>query len=143
MLAARTAALPDVALVIRPHPNEWRPLVQLMNRGVHVSTALTARQALRAADVLVTHSSFMAVEAALVDRPVILVSPEPVPSLLPLITEGLARWVCTSADLQRGLQDLLDNDDGAARARFREEQAGLAGLERATDVIADLARHPS
>lgn len=143
MLAARTAALPDVALVIRPHPNEWRPMVKLMNRGVYVSNALTARQAIHAADVLVTHSSFMAVEAALLGRPVLLVSPEPVPSLLPLISEGLARWTCTSAGLQRALEELLGPGDGglrAAQARFREEQARLAGPERAADVFADLAR---
>jgi len=146
MLAARTAARPDVALVIRPHPYEWPPLVRLMNRGVRVSRALTARQVLRGADVLVTHSSFMAVEAALVGCPVILVSPEPVPSLLPLITEGLARWVWTSADLDRALDDLLGAGDAAqraAQARFREEQASVAGPERAADVIAGLARAPS
>lgn len=143
MLADRTAGLPDVALVVRPHPNEWRPLVKLMNRGVPVSTALTAPQAIRASDVLVTHSSFMAVEAALLDRPVILVSPEPVPSLLPLITEGLARWTWTSAGLHQALEDLLGPGHRALRAAqagLREEQAGLAGPERATALIAELAR---
>ena len=142
MLKACTAALPDVTLVIRPHPYEWPPLVRFMNPGVHVSTALTPRQAIQAADVLVTHSSFMAVEAALLCCPVILVSPDSVPNLIPLLTEGLARWVCTREELQRPLEDLLGSRDGplrAAQERFREAHAKIPGVESAADVIADLA----
>ena len=143
MLKACTATLPDITLVIRPHPYEWSPLVRFMNPGVHVSTAFTPRQAIQAADVLVTHSSFMAVEAALLCCPVILVSPDSVPSLIPLLTEGLARWVRTREELQRALEDLLGNRDSrlrAAQERFREEHAKIPGVERAADVIADLAR---
>ncbi len=146
MLAARAAALPGVALVIRPHPNEWAPLVRLVNRGVHVSAALTARQAIRAADVVVTHSSFMAVEAALLGCPVVLVSAEPVPSLLPLITEGLARWVWTSVDLDRALLDILGQGDevlASAQARFRNEQEEVGDCVRAAQVVATLAGPPS
>jgi hypothetical protein len=142
MLKACTAALPDVTLVIRPHPHEWPPLVRFMNPGVHVSTALTARQAIQAADVLVTHSSFMAVEAALLCCPVILVSPDSVPNLIPLLTEGLARWVCTREELQRALEDLLGSRAGplrAAQERFRETHAKIPGVESAAEVIAGLA----
>lgn len=141
MVAACTAAIPDTTLVIRPHPYESPSLVRLMNPRARVSTALAARQAIRAADVLVTHSSFMAVEAALLDCPVVLVSPDPVPTLIPLIEEGLARWVCTEAGLRCALEDLLAGGEGrlrAAQERFRKEQAEVPGPATAAELIANL-----
>jgi CDP-glycerol glycerophosphotransferase (TagB/SpsB family) len=143
LLKASAAALPNVGLVIRPHPYESSPLVRLMNPGVRVSRAFSARDAIQAADVLITHSSFMAVEAALLCCPVILVSPDAVPSLMPLAMEGLARWARTSEELRRALEDLLENGDSRVRVaqeRFRNEQAKVAGMDRAADVIAELAQ---
>ena len=87
-------------------------LVRLMNSGVRVSVAFSARQAIQATDLLVTHSSFMAVEAALLCCPVILVSPE-VPSLMPLVTEGLATWASTGQELHTALEDLLGNENSS------------------------------
>lgn len=145
-LNACSGAIPGSTLVIRPHPYEFPPLVRLMNRGVHVSTAMSASEAILAADVLVTHSSYMAVEAALLGCPVILVSADAVPSLLPLIAEGLARWACTKDELQRALVDLLRGGDSrldAAQERFRRQQAEIAGFADAANVIAELARTPA
>ena len=142
MLNASIAAFPNVRLVIRPHPYESPPLVRLMNPGVRVSVAFSARQAIQATDLLVTHSSFMAVEAALLCCPVILVSPD-VPSLMPLVTEGLATWASTGQELHSALEDLLGNENSRVRAaqeRFRTEQAAIGGIERAADLIAELAR---
>ena len=107
-----------------------------------MSVAFSAREAIQAADLLVTHSSFMAVEAALLCCPVILLSPE-VPSLMPLVTEGLATWASTGQELHAALEDLLGHDNTRVRAaqeRFRNEQATIAGIERAGDLIAELAR---
>jgi len=143
MLKACAAALPDVRLVIRPHPYEWPPLVRRMNRGLPVSTALGPEQVIQAVDVLITHSSFMAVEAALLGCPVVLLAPDSAPSLLPMLTEELARWVCTSEELRHTLQDLLamqDRELRAAQERFRNEQAGCGDDASAVDVIAGLAR---
>ena len=145
MLKACVKALPNVNLVIRPHPYESPSLMKLMNPGVSVSRAFTARQAIQAADVLVTHSSFMAVEAALLCCPVILVSPDSVPTLMPLLTEGLARWVRTSEELRCVLENLLGNGHTRVRLaqeRFRKEQAKVAGIETAADLIAELTRAP-
>ena len=145
-LRACAGSIAGSTLVIRPHPYEFAPLVRLMNRGVHVSTAMSASEAILAADVLATHSSYMAVEAALLGCPVLLVSPDAVPSLLPLITEGLARWVHTKDALQHALVDLLHGGDGglhAAHERFRHQQAQVAGFEDAATVIAELARTPA
>ena len=63
-------------------------------------------------------------------------------NLIPLLTEGLARWVCTREELHRALEDLLGGRDGplrAAQERFREAHANIPGVESAAEVIADLA----
>jgi hypothetical protein len=143
LLKACAAALADVRLVIRPHPYESPALVRLMNPGVRVSKAFTARDAIQAADVLVTHSSFMAVEAALLGCPVVLLSPDGVPTLMPLLVEGLARRASTSEALRGVLEDLLENEDRRVRTAqegFRIEQAKVPGMDGAADLIAELAQ---
>ncbi len=142
MLAGCVAMIPGCALVIRPHPYEWPPLVKLMNRRVRVSAHFDTRSAIQASDVLVTHSSHMAVEAVRLGHPVILVSPDPIPQLLPLISEGLATWVCTKSALSDALVQALraDRRDDEAQIRFRRDDELTRGPRHAAGVIADLAR---
>ena len=145
MLATCTRVIPGSALVVRPHPHEWLPVVRFMNPGVHLCAAMTASEAILAADVLVTHSSFMAVEAVLLGRPAVVVSPDRIPNLLPLIVEGLVTLAFTREELCTAVEDLLRVDDSplrAAQERFRLDQAHIAGVDHAAKIIASLARVP-
>jgi hypothetical protein len=142
MIAASVDALPGATLVVRPHPVEWPALVRLMNRGVALSTEPTAEDAISNADVVVTHSSSLAIDAARIGRPAVLLSIDGVPQLLPLLDEGLARFATTREQLQEMLVDVLGpgrSESDAAQRRFRAELDRVAPQDRAGSIIAGLA----
>lgn len=141
-------SLPGVCALVKPHPAE---------RGAPYEAVLRAEGATRvrvlgasddliellvAADALVTVESLSAVEALVLDRPVLVLD---MPSnLRELVEAGAALGVAQGADPRPALQALLFDDAtraalGAARLRYREDVAG--GLDgQATARIVALLR---
>ncbi len=94
-------------LVVRPHPKENLALKRLLAPGVTMSRQPSPRRALLAADVVVTVSSLMALDAALLGRRVLLTSATGVPTMAPLVAAGMARFV-RPEDLAARLPQTLD-----------------------------------
>lgn len=141
-------ALAGVRALVKPHPAEDAAPYEAVLRDAGATRVRVLPPAsdlielLAAADALITVESLSAVEALVLDRPVLVLD---MPSnLRELVEAGAALGVAQGADPQPALQALLFGDEARARlaearARYRQDVAG--GLDgRATERIVALLR---
>ncbi len=141
-------ATPGVTCLIKPHPAEPAEPYAAVLRALGAARARVLPPAsdlielLLLADALVTVESLSAVEALVLDRPVLVLGMPT--NLRELVEAGAALGVEAGADPQPALRALLFDDATRdaleqARARYRQHVAG--GLDgRATERLVELLR---
>jgi hypothetical protein len=137
------AALPDSSFLVRPHPVQSVRLVRWLAPGLRVSREHPPLDVLLASDAVVTHSSFMAFEAALLGRPVILFDREPLPPFQVLLESGAVLRARGEAQLAETLMRALGSDRQAiARAQraLREDVAALVERTPLSVLLGELER---
>ena len=108
------AGLPNTDVIVRPHPKE-APAPD------HSPRTQSPLDAIAACDVLVTHSSYMALEACLLGCPVVLFDLGPVPHLPLLVSVGAAVRATSEATLRQAVEWSL----GAGKRAILEAQGRL------------------
>jgi hypothetical protein len=109
------ARVPGTELTIRPHPIEHSRILQWLVGSTKVEKRGSSSEALAECDVLICHSSTIAIDAALSACPLILFSPN-VPQLPFLLNAGCALWARSEDELSRTVARLLT--ETAARDRM-------------------------
>lgn len=138
--------------LIKTHPGETDRFVQRYLKraricGVRVCPDVELYGALAAADVVVTGTSTVGIEALLFQKPVITVGG--LPSPLPLADVGAALEVNSSRDFREALVSLLQ--DEACRSRLRDMAADFVrqefyeldgrASERVAQIVLELLSH--
>jgi hypothetical protein len=137
---------PRTSLVFRPHPVQSAFLLRLVVTGGTVDRSQTIVDAIRSSAVVVTHSSMVAVIAALLERPVILWNIDPTPPMPVLLIEKVAYWARSQEELSALLTRLLDAGDAhplrTHQAAFRRELETLRSSEDFAAVLSQLSSEP-
>jgi hypothetical protein len=149
-LLRAVAAFPDVRLVIKPHPAEWSaPYLSAIRshpgaRAALAPPGLSLGPLLAACDLLVTVESQSAIEALVLDKPVVLLSQPS--NLRDLVEAGVALGVAAGFDPLGALEAALRDPDtrgelAQARERWVRDLAG--GRDgRAVERILQLLHDP-
>jgi hypothetical protein len=127
---------PRATVIFRPHPIQSTPLLRLVVRGGRIVRSQPLIEAIRASDVVVTHSSMVALVAALLERPVILWNPAASPTMPALLLERVAYWARTPGELAGLMISLLDS---APDHPLRTHQVTFRGELATSGPDADLA----
>jgi len=128
-MAARRA---DIAVVIRPHPNETRNTDTMPDHIYFSGKSDNLPVLLRAADAVVTFSSTVGLEAALLHIPVLAVHGSVVNYHMPLAEAGLATNVPTPRELPELLDSVLS---GASRPTENLPEFGSATQKVAEEIL--------
>lgn len=153
-LVAAVEASPRVRMIVKPHPAEAGDDYQatLLALGASRSRLLTGgvelSELLHASDALCTVESLSAVEALVLDRPVLILNSPT--NLDEMVERGAALAVPEGQDPAKALDALLFDDEvraGLAQARGRyisDVARGVDGAatERIVDLIQETARRP-
>jgi len=107
-----TAEFPELQLVIKPHPQEdpqyYSRLLKMMGQGGPiVRQDIDLYQLLNASDLLITAFSTTALEAMLLDKPVITINLTGQPDLMPYASSGAAIGVYRREDLVPAMRKAL------------------------------------
>jgi UDP-N-acetylglucosamine 2-epimerase len=147
-LVAAVEAIPGVRMLVKPHPaepvDEYRATLQRAGacRSALAEPSRELLGLLYAADGLVTVESLSAVEALVLDRPVLILNSPT--NLREMVERGVALFVGEGEDPSAAVQALLFDEPtrrrlAEARARYLEDVArGVDG--RATRRIVSLLR---
>ena len=113
--------IPDVRLVVRPHPSDramsFAHLLQERGSVAAVTREVNLYHLLANCDLLVTETSTVGLEAMLFDKPVLVVNLRGRPDLVPYVERGAALGVYDPCDLEPALVAALS--DEATRERLR------------------------
>jgi surface carbohydrate biosynthesis protein len=146
MLPALARALPDIAVVLRPHPAEqpafWAGLAQGLP-NVHVLHEGSVIPWLLAAEVTIHNGCTTGLEAYLLDRPVIAYRPVQDPARELMLPNDLSRSVASIDELVAAVREVLEGRHNfaptpATLAALKARLAGLEGPlvgERVLDVV--------
>jgi len=151
-LLSAVGRMDDVRLVVKPHPAEAaepyeRVVRQLGSAGIRVLAPKASLDELFvAADALVTVESLSAVEALVLDRPVLVLNMPT--NLAEMVEQGMALGVGVDEDPEAALRLLLfDAETAAALGRARERYlrdvahgADGRATERLLELVRSLAR---
>ncbi|HEY41123.1 MAG TPA: hypothetical protein G4O18_04595 [Dehalococcoidia bacterium] len=141
------AALPQLYLIVRPHPGDRHPedirqVVRDARQGNILYSDIPLIHQLPAADILLTHSSSSALEAMIFNKDVVIYNPTGRPEVVPYAQEGAAFKVERKEELVPVILEVLANDSQRtklteSRREFVSRCAGpIDG--RATQNIADI-----
>jgi glycosyltransferase involved in cell wall biosynthesis len=143
--------LSGVSIIVKPHPREKNEKYFSKFRASDVPLCVLSRssdtyEAINACDVLVTMSSTTALEAMIMDKPVILMDPTNDQLSLPYIDYGAAMGARTQRDLAEAIEKILKDSTvrealRAGRRRLVFELAYIQdgrAVERIVDVIFQL-----
>ena len=118
-------SFPQISLFIKPHPNEndlsiYEPLTGC--RNVTLSREIDLYKLLNVCSIMITKNSTTAMEAAALDRPVIVLNLSGEPDIVDYVEEGIALGVYRSEDLVPAVRALLKDDSTqkANRAKYIE-----------------------
>jgi hypothetical protein len=135
-------AVPDARMLFRPHPSQppasYRDLVEdLPAERLCVQRAADIFDLVLAANVLITHSSTVVLEAAIVKRPVITANFTGLPDLVPFAALGLATDAPTPAALTAIVGQLASaHREHLASATSHRVERALADLVGPADGLA-------
>jgi UDP-N-acetylglucosamine 2-epimerase len=111
--------LKDIQLVIKLHPNEYdeslhRNIAKEVGLDVILTKDINLFELLNACDVLMTVSSTVALEAMILDKPVIIVDLKTNPDETAFVKSGAAIGVYKSNDINKAIIKIL-NDKGTKK----------------------------
>ncbi len=137
------ARLDDIELVVKLHPGEDQraPLYRTDPRlRPHVVGGGADTNALiYACDLLVTKHSTTAVEAIILEKPVIVLNLSGEPDPVEYVQEGVARGVYQKEDLPDAMEELLSDDAPLAKNRKRYIERYLYRVDgKATERVVEL-----
>jgi len=119
----------DAQLVIRLHPREsletYKSLLaelEWVGREPIMVTDIDLHALLAASDLLVTGFSNVALEAALLDRPVLIVNLAGEPDALPFVQDGIALGAYSEAEVKQQLAKALDDSRTIEELQSRRHQ---------------------
>jgi len=151
VLGQALADLPDVHLIVKPHPAETEAAYGSWAAGRPRTTVLSASTALAAclaaADVIVTRNSTVAIDGLVLGVPAIVMG---LPSnLSPFVDAGVMRGASTAVQLRQALEGVLYDRQarerlvatGRAFAAAHQMNADGQAADRSRDAI--LPRHSS
>ena len=125
MILEAVRDLRDVQLVVKLHPIEdgemERELVEASGMTDVVITSEGLYELLSICDVVVTISSTVGVEAAILNRPIIVVNLTRQPDTMPYVEEGIAVGVYRETDLRDALVRMLEENDFRNKLRKSRE----------------------
>jgi len=138
----------DALALVRRHPTRHRGWLA-ETEGVQWVDDLPLYPLLRACDLIVTRSSTVGLEAALLGRPVVTFHPHEGPSPLPLAEGGVALGAQTLEELSAAVHSALHDASlraelGRTRARRLLSDFGCDGhaAERVADLVEELVGSP-
>jgi surface carbohydrate biosynthesis protein len=113
-------SIPEITLFIKPHPNEedfsiYEPLTRCKN--VVLSRDVDLYKLLNACDIMITKNSTTAMEAAALDKPVIVLNLSRIPDVVDYVKEGIAVGVYKSEDLPPRVKALLKDESELESSR--------------------------
>jgi CDP-glycerol glycerophosphotransferase (TagB/SpsB family) len=105
--------MPAVNLFIKPHPIEtdlsiYSPLIRCKN--VILSREVDIYKLLNACDLMITKNSTTAMEAAALNKPIVVLNLSGEPDLVDYVEEGIALGVYEEKDLPLAVKSLLEDD---------------------------------
>lgn len=109
-----------VNLFIKPHPGEtdlsiYQPLLQ--HKNVVLSKDINLYKLLNACDLIVTKNSTAAMEAAALNKPIIVLNLSGEPDVVDYVKEGIALGVYSKEELMPTVKRLLEDDSILRRRR--------------------------
>lgn len=112
--------LPEIYLFIKPHPGErdlsiYDPLARREN--VTISKNINLYKLLNVCSMMITKNSTTAMEAAAIDKPVIVLNLSGEPDVCDYVTEGIALGVYRERDLPPAVEKLLRYDPEMRKKR--------------------------
>lgn len=144
-LAAVCAARPGWRLVVRLHPASSNPALEIIPEGAVQSHGHESLyDALGAADVVITLTSTVGMEALLLDRPTLILAISPYQHFVDYSAEDGALIVPVLDGVEAGIATLLDDGEEArklAAARSRLPAVGGAAA-RVCDLLEGVASRP-
>jgi hypothetical protein len=157
-IVGAAARLPGVQLLVKPHPNEAtdtfrQAVVEFRTTDIHlVSKSDSPYPFLFVCDAVVTHRSSLAVEGAVLGKPVVVVNFTGTPDAFPYVASGIAAGAYEPGDVEPAIRAVLYDEPtrtlmAERRATFLQENV-LLGDVPATDRMVNLvlelaAAHPS
>ncbi len=145
-LAAVASAHPDWRLVVRLHPASSNPALEIMPEGAVQSHGHESLyDALCAADVVITLTSTVGMEALLLDRPTLILAISPYQHFVDYSAEDGALIVPHLDAVEAGIATLLEDGQEAqalAAARARLPQVGGAA-GRVCDLLESVVARPA
>lgn len=136
-LAALCAANPDWQLVVRLHPASSDPAAEIIPEGVVQSHAYESLyEVLDAADVVITLTSTVGMEALLLDRPTLILAISPYQRFADYSAEDGALIVPALEGAEAGIATLLE--EGAEAQALAAARARLPPVGGAADRVSKL-----
>lgn len=144
--------LSDVQLVIKLHPAEngkmHKRIVKEMIANAVIIKDVDIYELLNASDLLLTETSTTALEAMLVEKPVIIINLDNKPEMIPFVRSGAAIGVYKPENIVSAVKDALYNEDirkklAEKRKRFVYEQAYMVdgkAAERVVNLIKEMIK---
>jgi CDP-glycerol glycerophosphotransferase (TagB/SpsB family) len=115
---------PDIQLVIKLHPVEDGELQRKMIAERKLKNVLIIKnelyEILSVCDILMSINSTVAIEATILDKPVIIVNLADIPDWMPYVESGVARGVYRKGDLTPAIKDVLENSE--VREKLKENR---------------------
>ena len=135
----------DVQLIVKVHPSEDSTQYKALARefdtvGLHVTKDMDLYALINTCDVLITKYSTTALEAMMLDKPVIVINLSGQPTPVPYAEEGAALGVYKHEDIQQAIIMAVDDEETqnklkAGRRRFIKRWAGEPDGKAAQRIV--------
>ena len=125
-------SIPQINLFIKPHPNEkdlsiYEPLTKHQN--VILSSEIDLYKLLNVCSIMITKNSTTAMEAAALDKPVIVLNLSGETDIVDYVEEGIAWGVYRSEDLAPAVARLLEDDSMLRKNRAKYIESYLYKID--------------
>jgi len=134
-------SIPELSLFIKPHPNEknlsiYEPLTR--RSSVTLSKDVDLYKLLNVCSIMITKNSTTAMEAAALDKPVIVLNLGGESDVVDYVTEGMALGVYKEDDLPSAVETLLKDDSVLRSGRSEYIKKYLYKIDgRSSERVAD------
>jgi len=126
-ISASIKSLDNALLIIRQHPNETKEHTKRIHdyiqkyqlKALLMPRTLDIYELLYSCDLLMTKHSTTAVEALILDKPVLILNLSGRPDVIDFVKEGVAKGVYDEDDLEDTIKSLLANDSDLKKMRPR------------------------
>ena len=139
--------LKDVTLIIKQHPGEGKEYTKMIEKYLNsykINAVVTPKDSdtsglLYACDLMITRHSTTAMEAVVLNKPVIILNLSGEPDPVEYVKEGVALGVYDEKDLKATIDKLLKDDSELAKNRGKYIEKYLYKLDgKATERVVNL-----